>query len=144
MAEIVGGDLYHLWRVSEVHLPRIADVYYDAGRDLHAASGDGPDRFRAGTPAGPDGTVMSSTVGAAWADLRAELMGMYREIGETVLDAAAAVRHAQQAYVEADLANADALSTYLADPAKHDPNDPLSNPPSGDADDHPGVPAPSR
>jgi|GEM_PF-1486385 hypothetical protein len=142
MVEIMGGDLYHLWRVSDVHLPRIADVYYDASRALGGATGVDAGAFRANTPSGPGGSIMTSSTGAAWAALRDEMQRMYQEIGGTILDASAALRRAQQAYVEADMASADALSNYLNDPNMHDPNDPLSNPPVEGADDHPGEPAP--
>lgn len=141
MAEIVGGDLYHLWRVSDVHLPRIADVYYDAGRLIAGAAGDDTGGFRANTPAYPGSTYMSSAGAAAWSALRDELQRMYAQIGGTCLNAAEGIRRAHQAYVDADMASADALSQYLADPANHDPNDPASNPPKEGDDDYPGEPA---
>ncbi|MFC6014657.1 hypothetical protein ACFP2T_00400 [Plantactinospora solaniradicis] len=140
MAEIVGGDLYHLWRVSDVHLPRIADVYYDASRALGGATGDDDGAFRANTPTGPGGTIMSSGGAAAWGDLRDEMQRMYGQIGGTILNAGEAIRRAQRAYVDADMASADALSQYLHDPTNHDPNNPASNPPRQGADDHPGEP----
>lgn len=142
MVQIMGGDLYHLWRVSDVHLPRIADVYYDASRALGGATGDDDGGFRANAPTGPGGTIMTSAVGAAWAEVRDELQRMYQDIGSTVLDASAALRRAQQAYVDADMARSDALSSILNDPSKHNPDDPLSNPPVEGAPDHPGEPAP--
>ena len=150
MAEIVGGDLYHLWRVSDVHLPRIADVYYDATRilNLGKSSATGPDdvsydtdAFRENTPAYPGATsAMTSPVAAAWEDLRNEMQSMYAQIGETVLTAAEGIRKATQAYIDADMVNADALADYMADPANHNPADPASNPPVRGAADHPGEP----
>lgn len=142
MVEIMGGDLYHLWRVSDVHLPRIADVYYDASRALGGATGDEEGGFRANTSTGPGGSTGASAVGAAWAEVRDELQRMYQDIGGTILDASAAVRRAQQAYVDADMASADALSNVLNDPAQHNLDDPLSNPPAEGDDDYPGEPAP--
>ena len=143
--KILGGDLYHLWRVSDVHLPRIADVYYDANRILSGAKASGAggqdtDAFRESAPAYPGATAMTSPVAAAWAELRDELQRMHAQIGETVLDAADAVRRAIETYVEADLVSADALAVYMADPANHDPADAASNPPAEGADDHPGRP----
>jgi hypothetical protein len=140
MAEIVGGDLYHLWRVSEVHLPRIADVYYDASRALGGATGDDGGSFRANTPVGPGGSIMSSAGAAAWGALRDEMQRMYAQIGGTCLNAGEGIRRAHQAYVDSDMASADALSQYLKDPANHNPNDPASNPPQPGADDDPGKP----
>ncbi|MEV6811058.1 hypothetical protein [Micromonospora sp. NPDC051296] len=146
MAEIVGGDLYRLWRVSEVHLPRIADVYYDAARVVAGARGSGSssdaDAFRDSTPVYPGSTVLSSPVGAAWAQLRNELQRMYTQIGDTVLVGAEGIRQASQAYLDTDLVNSDALQLYLDDPRNHNPNDPASNPPAAGADDHPGTPPP--
>jgi len=141
MVEIMGGDLYHLWRVSDVHLPRIADVYYDASRGLGGATGADEGGFRDNTPAYPGASVMSSAVGAAWAALRDEMQAMYTETGQTILNAGEALRRAQRAYVEADMARSDALSKILSDPDYHNPNDPASNPPAENAPDHPGEPA---
>jgi hypothetical protein len=138
--KIVGGDLYHLWRVSEVHLPRIADVYYDSTRIIGGAkTGDGGG-FRANTSAYPGSSAMTSSVGAAWAELRDELQRMYAQVGGAVLAAAEGVRQATQAYVAADMASANALQQFLADPNNHDPNSEASNPPKPGADDHPGEP----
>jgi hypothetical protein len=154
--EITGGDLYHLWRVSDVHLPRIADVYYDATRLIGgaastpvpgSASGYGPpeishdaDAFRAGAPAYPGATIMTSPVGAAWAGLRDELQGMYGQIGATILAAAEAVRRATQDFVDADHVNADKLNRYKNDPANHNQGDAASNPPAPGSDEDPGQP----
>src|SRR5690606_34886199 len=126
MAEIVGGDLYGLWRVSEVHLPRIADVFYDAGRAIGAAQ---PVRFRGVASSRLDVPVMPAPAGAAWEELRDELLRLYAQVGDTVLVAAAGLRRAREVFVEADLANADALRNYLATPGMHDPNASASNPP---------------
>jgi len=141
MAEIVGGDLYRLWRVSDVHLPRIADVYYDAGRLIAGASSGDDDAFRNSTPAYPGASVMTSPVGAAWEQLRNELQRMYAQIGGTVLLGAEGIRDAMQAYVDEDMVNADALDKFLAEPANHDPHDPASNPPAEGSDEEPGEPA---
>ncbi len=125
-----------------MHLPRIADVYYDAGRIVSGAKGNDAEGFRASMPAYPGAaSAMSSPVGAAWAELRDELQRMYAQVGETILTAAEGIRTATQAYVDADMASADALSRYLADSTNHNPNDPASNPPAEGADDNPGEPA---
>ncbi|MBN1170987.1 MAG: hypothetical protein JXA67_02330 [Micromonosporaceae bacterium] len=161
---IAGGDLYHLWRVAEVHLPRIADVYYDANRALSGAKttyaqvGPGEahlppevthdtDAFRQNTSSVPASAgyyasqaSMTSSVGAAWEALRNELQSMYAQVGTTVLDAAGGIRRAMQDFVDADLTSADELSKYLVDRTNHNPNDPASNPPVRGADDHPGEP----
>ena len=150
MAEsVTGGDLYRLWRVSDVHLPRIADVFYDANRLLGGAAG-GSDAFRANAPAYPGASVMTSTIGAAWQELRNELQLTMAQVGDTVLDAARGVRTAALVYNEADLANADdllktdsiggKLGDYLSRTVNHDPADTPSNPPLPGSDEYYGTP----
>ncbi|WP_430786193.1 hypothetical protein [Actinoplanes sp. G11-F43] len=146
---VTGGDLYRLWRVSDVHLPRIADVFYDANRLLGEAAG-GSDAFRANTPAYPGASVMISTAGLAWQELRGELQLMMALVGDTVLEAARGVRTAALVYNETDLANADdlieigtvegMLGDHLRQAINHDPADVPSNPPSPGAEDHYGTP----
>jgi hypothetical protein len=142
VANVTGGDLYHLWRVSEVHLPRVADVFYDANRLLGGAAANTGDSFRANTSVYPGASFMTGSVGAAWDELRGEMQAMTEQIGTTILEAAEGVRQATQAYLESDIRSKDLLSRYLADPASHDPYDPASNPPVAGAEDSPGQPVP--
>ena len=142
--QITGGDLSHLWRVSDVHLPRVADVYYDAGRLVggarSGAAGADTAGFRANASAYPGATTaLTSTIGNAWGVLRDELLTMYADVGHTVLDAAEGVRQAMKDFVDADMVSADALSTYLADPANA-PTSPQSRPPVAGSDEDPGAP----
>lgn len=151
---VTGGNLYHLWRISDVHLPRVADVFFDATRLISggAASTSAPvggqapvthhdsDGFRANTAAYPGASIMTSSIGAAWADLRDELQFMYAQIGETVIEAAQGVRQATDAFLHADGGNADLLKNYLNDPTSHDLKNPASNPPVADSPDDPGNP----
>ncbi|MBN1173291.1 MAG: hypothetical protein JXA67_14045 [Micromonosporaceae bacterium] len=155
--EITGGDLYYLWRVSDVHLPRIADAYFDATRLIAGAastsvagsqsSSGGPtashdsDAFRAGSPAYPGASIMTSRVGAAWAGLRDDLQSMYAQVGGVILAGAEGVRKATQGFVDADTANADKLNAYKNDPANHDPQAPASNPPIPGSEEDPGTPS---
>ena len=158
MAEkITGGDMYHLWRVSAVHLPRVADVYYDATRILGGAkttttpipgapdyiapeTSHDTDAFRDNKPIYPGSGTMSSAVGAAWAQVRDEMQNMYAQVGGTILAAASGIGKAMQDFVDADLVNADELDKYKADPTNHNPHDPASNPPAPGAEDDPGTP----
>lgn len=140
---VTGGDLYHLWRVSEVHLPRVADVFYDANRLLGGPGKDSGDSFRDNTSVYPGSSFMTSSVGAAWDGLRGEMQTMMAQIGTTILDAAQGVREATKAYIEVDQANANLLNVYLHDPLSHDPADVASNPPAPGADDNPGSPVPA-
>jgi hypothetical protein len=140
--EVTGGDLFHLWRVSEVLLPRVADVFYDANR-LLGGSGGGGDSFRVNAPAYPGSSVMTSGIGTAWEDLRAEMQAMMEHVGTTVLDAGQGVRNATQIYLDADTANANLLRDYLADPNNLDVTDSPSNPPLPGSDEDPGRPYPA-
>jgi hypothetical protein len=142
--KVVGGDLYHLWRVSEVHLPRIADVFYDATRLIGGGRTSGGetdmDAFRAQAAAYPGAAAMSSSIGAAWESVRDEMQRGFAQVGDTILDAAQGVRKATAVYLHTDAANADLLKRYLADPRKHDSKNPAANPPVPGADDSPGRP----
>ncbi|GIE33995.1 hypothetical protein Ait01nite_070400 [Actinoplanes italicus] len=140
--EVTGGDLFHLWRVSEVLLPRVADVFYDANRLLGGSTGGGTS-FRANAPAYPGSSVMTSAIGTAWEDLRAEMQAMMEQVGTTVLDAGQGVRNATEAYLEADIANANLLRDYLADQNNLDVTDTPSNPPAPGSDEDPGRPYPA-
>ncbi|WP_430782559.1 hypothetical protein [Actinoplanes sp. G11-F43] len=140
--EVTGGDLFRLWRVAEVHLPRVADVFLDANRLLGGSTG-GSDEFRISGPAYPGSSVMASAVGAAWENMRAELQAMTEQIGVTVLDAAQGVRNATQAYIDIDAANADLLREYLDDPNNLDRASAASNPPLPGSDEDPGTPYPT-
>ncbi|WP_436519708.1 hypothetical protein [Actinoplanes sp. HUAS TT8] len=140
--EVTGGDLFHLWRVSEVHLPRVADVFYDASRLLGGSRGGG-DSFRVNGSAYPGSSVMTSGIGAAWEDLRSEMQAMMEQVGTTVLDAARGVRNATQAYLDVDAENASLLRDYLDDPTNLDPMDAASNPPAAGSDEDPGTPYPA-
>jgi hypothetical protein len=121
---VMGGDLYALWRVSDVHLPRITAVYYDANR----------------TVALSDSAGMAPAVAASWTELRTELTRMYAQIGETIDTAAVSLRQATQAFIDTDQANAQALSKYMSDSANHDYGNPASNPPQPGDNDYPAEP----
>jgi hypothetical protein len=129
--DVTGGELYHLWRVSEVHLPRIADIYYDANRLVAGAATGSEGGFGLNAPAYPGSSVMVSAIGAAWAQLRDELQEMYAQIGGTVLEAAAGVRLGTQAIIAADADGSNELEKFLRDPNQHTSH-PESNPPVGD------------
>jgi len=142
VANVTGGDLYHLWRVSEVHLPRVADVFYDANRLIGGPGKNSGDSFRDNTPIYPGSSVMTSSVAAAWENVRSGIQAMTEQLGSTVLHAAQGVREARQAYIETDTANAAKFDAYLHDPVNHDFSDPGSNPPAPGSADDPGTPAP--
>lgn len=149
-----GGELIHLWKVGNVHLPRVADVFYDSNRliaggtstttpipgapdHIPPETSNDTDAFRQDTenPAG----ATSSTVGAAWGALRDEMQALFAFNGNAVMEGGKAINKALEAFVEQDLTNADTLPTYLDDPDMHS-KDPDLNPPEPGADDHPGEP----
>lgn len=140
---ITGGDLWHLWRVAAVHLPRVADVFYDASRLAGGGGSDGSDSggFRDNAPAYPGATyAMTSTVAAAWSGVAGEMQSMFTDIGTTIVDAAAGVNSAIKTFIDTDCVSDDELQKFLADTNKHDPDNPLSNPPVPGDDDYPVAP----
>lgn len=139
-----GGDLYHLWRISEVLLPRVADVYYDANRLIGGNAGqNNAAGFASTTPVYSGSSYTYSPTANAWEGVRDELQAMFAEIGGTVLEGAEAVRQAQRAYENQDGSCKADLDAYLADPLKH-PKDPESNPPVPGSEDDPGQPIPAN
>jgi len=140
--EITGGDLYHLWRVGKVHLPRVADVYYDAASLAGGGGSGGSDGgFRENAPAYPGATyAMTSTVAAAWSGVSGEMQEMFTDIGTVILDAAEGVETAIQTFIGSDCVNDDELQVFLADKNKHDPDNPASNPPVPGDEDYPVPP----
>lgn len=141
-ADVTGGDLFRLWRGSEVLLPRVADVFLDANR-LLGGSEAGGGAFRASAPAYPGSSFMVSAVGDAWERMRAELQSMTGQVGETVLAAAQGVRTATQAFIDVDAGNANLLRDYLDDPDNLDRSAPASNPPVPGSAEDPGRPHPA-
>lgn len=140
MADVTGGDLYRLWRVSEVLLPRIADTYYDANRLIGgAAAGNDEGGFASNTPVHSSTSATFSPTSGAWADVRDQLQEALAELGTTILDAADGVRSAREAYEASDARAAQELRQYLDDPRSH-PSDPASNPAAAGSEDDPGKP----
>jgi hypothetical protein len=97
--------------------------------------------FRADIPDWSGSDALSSSVGAAWDMVRDEMQSGFAQVGETILEAAAGIRQANDIYLHADANNANLLKQYLADPRSHDPNNPAANPPVPGSDDDPGKPA---
>lgn len=137
--EVTGGDLYVFWRLSQVHLPRIADVFYDANRMLGGNAGT-TGAFRANDAAYPGAAVMTSSIAAAWDDVRVEMQAMMEQIGTTIIDAADGLLKAAHAFDEVDRVNGSLLGRYMDDVDNHDPNDSASNAPAPYAGDNPGRP----
>jgi hypothetical protein len=138
MAEVVGGDLYHLWTVSEVHLPRIASVFYGAGGIMGLPSTD------LYIPASDSGSLLPpvSAVENAWYAFRSELQSLMIEMGDVVMDAAQGVRHATDVFNRVDTANGKSiLDVYME--TDHDAGDIPSNPPAPGDPDRPRRPTAS-
>lgn len=133
-SNITGGDMYHLWRVSDVHLPRVADLFYNTNQSISGAGGS--DAFLADQASGPGGSIMSSATGQAWSELRSVILNVlgYNEL--SVNAACDGLRQARKDFVDADMVSSDALSKYRNDDTNHDPDDAKSNPP----DQKPGKP----
>ncbi|GAA4951437.1 hypothetical protein [Actinoplanes utahensis] len=155
---VTGGDLYRLWRVSEVNLPRVADVFYDAGQALGRAAG-GSTAFPARDSVYPGASFKVSALGTAWEDLRSTMQSIMIEMGDVVMDTARGVRVARELFDRVDQESGKTLleaymgpegtSVTVAEPggrAGHDYSEPASNPPVPGTPEHPVRPdsAPSR
>ncbi|MEU4619314.1 hypothetical protein AB0G04_04935 [Actinoplanes sp. NPDC023801] len=147
MAEnVTGGDLYRLWRVSEVNLPRVADVFYDAGHLLGGATG-GSTAFPAHDSAYPGASVKVSALGSAWEELRSSMLSIVTHMGDVVMETARGVRVAREMFDRVDTENGKSiLESYmgpadgtLAPGAKrgHDYSEPASNPPTPGTSEQP-------
>jgi hypothetical protein len=138
MADVTGGDLHRLWRVSEVHLPRVADVFYEAGRVLGGATGN-----RSAFPAddvGPGTGFLVSSVGGAWEELRSTMQSLMTHMGGVIDDAARGVRVATEVFDRTDGENAETiLEAYHRENLGTDPN---SLPPDRESYPVPPRPAP--
>jgi hypothetical protein len=144
MAEVTGGDLHRLWRVSEVLLPRVADVFYDASRTLGGAAGNSA-AFPADDAAYPGSTFMVSSVGTAWENLRSTMQSIMNHAGDVVMEAAQGVRVATAIFDQVDEENGKSLldayhETQAQDYPKPDPN---SRPPVPGSPDYPVRPQPA-
>lgn len=122
---LTGGDLFQLWQMSDVQLPRIASVFYQANHEIAGAGGEG---------------ALSSVTAYGWQQLREEMQLMFAQVGDAVMAGAEGVRRAARLYVEADLASSEDLERYKRDSASFDPADPAANPPAPGAPDHPTAP----
>jgi hypothetical protein len=140
MADVTGGDLHRLWRVSEVLLPRVADVFYDASRALAGASGNSA-AFPADDAAYPGSTFTISSVGTAWGNLRSTMQAIMNHTGDVVMEAAQGVRVATAVFDQVDSENGKSiLESYHETQAQSDPN---SLPPVPGSTDYPVRPQPT-
>lgn len=145
--KVTGGDLFKLWQVANVCLPRTAKTYTDASGGLGGTTGgtDGGTQF-SDTEAFQKSDSMSphgepgGRVFASWSALRDEMHLIMGTTAQNLLYAQEALNTAIAQYQEEDdsLA-ADLTNNYLNNPEKHDKNDPSQNPPTGD--DKPGKPS---
>ena len=146
---VTGGDLYRLWRVSEVNLPRVADVFYDASTALGGATGSST-AFPARDSVYPGSSFKISALGAAWEDLRFTMQAIMTEMGDVVMDTARGVRVARELFDRVDRESGKTLleaymgpagaSVHTAGPGGrvgHDYSEPASNPPVPGTPDHP-------
>jgi hypothetical protein len=138
MANVTGGDLHRLWRVSEVHLPRIADAFFDASRTLGGATGD-QSAFPADDVGSPGTGFLVSSVGGAWEELRFTMQALLTHMGDVVVEASQGVRVATEVFNRTDSENAEGiLEAYHREYGNSDVN---SLPPAPGAADYPVRPA---
>lgn len=138
MANVTGGDLHRLWRVSEVHLPRIADAFYDASQALGGAAGD-RSAFPADDVGSPGTGFLVSSVGGAWEELRFTMQAVLTHMGDVVVETAQGVRVATEVFNRTDGENAEGiLEAYHREFGNTDAN---SLPPAPLSSDYPVRPS---
>jgi hypothetical protein len=146
MTEVTGGELLTLWKVGQVELPTIAQVYLDAIDGLAAARAAAAAYFE--PPAWGKPESMAGQVGPAWQRVCDELTETLSLCARYTLAAADAVGRAITEYTGTDADGTGSqtepgqdLWRRIHDPNEIDPGDPDQNPPrppatAAQVDDH--------
>ncbi|GLZ78125.1 hypothetical protein Afil01_29320 [Actinorhabdospora filicis] len=129
--QVTGGDLFKLWQVANVYLPRAAKVYTDVNAGVAGTSNGEIGAFGRGENA--SGHLDGGRVLAAFGPLRNEFQWIIADTAQYLLDAQTALNKAIAEYGKQDAAAAaDFRNNYLNNPDKRDTSDPSQNPPTGD------------
>ncbi|HZE41452.1 MAG TPA: hypothetical protein VE172_21840 [Stackebrandtia sp.] len=145
MNSVTGGDLYSLWSVANVSLPRVAKVYTDANSAMSGTENSSGKFEAAPTDHGPS----TSPIYPYFENCRSELQHILAQTATNILDVSSALNLAIKDYEKEDTTAADQFKHIIAgdkvdlhgdgDAVQiHDPNDPSSSPPTGT--DKPGKP----
>lgn len=146
MTEVTGGELLTLWKVGQVELPRIAQVYLDAIGGLTAAREAAAAFFR--EPAAAAAEPVAGQAGPAWQRVCDELTETLSLCARNTLAATDAVGRAIGEHTRTDADGTGSLTEAgqelwrrIHDPNEIDPADPDQNPPrhpdtAAQADDH--------
>ncbi|HIV59269.1 MAG TPA: hypothetical protein H9902_15085 [Candidatus Stackebrandtia faecavium] len=137
MNDVTGGDLYSLWKIANVALPRVANVYGSSSSGLNGNQSDMSGLFAAGE--GPHGSVIQSPIFSSFSQVYSEFQHILALSGRNIQETADAVNRAIEGYSERDTqAGEDLASILKGDEYKgtqmHDPDDPLTNPPEDTTD----------
>lgn len=137
MTNITGGNLYSLWKIANVALPRVAAVYSSASGDMNGTQGTSGS-FQTGS--GDHGPIMSP-IYPEFAKLRDEFQHILADTARNLIDSQAAVQKAIEDFTETDSQSGRELDKILKGKEidgtqYHDPNDPNMNPPSDTNGDH--------
>ncbi|TWJ08088.1 hypothetical protein LX16_4308 [Stackebrandtia albiflava] len=135
MADVTGGDLYSLWKIANVSLPRVASVYTSTSGTMNGGQDGMSDLFLQG-----EGQYGQPMYGAAYASFQktySEFQHILAQTGQNILDTAAAVNLAIQNFGTADGETGTTLDDLnailegeqIGGTQYHDPNDPTMNPP---------------
>lgn len=132
MTDVTGGDLYSLWKIANVALPRVAAVYTSASSSMGASEGNIQGAFEDGT-----GQYGQPTYGGSMESFQKcynEFHHILSLTGRNLMDTAEAVNGAIAAYREDDTSAGTELDSILKGEKidgvqLHDPNDVNQNPP---------------
>lgn len=132
MANITGGDLYSLWKIANVALPRVAAVYSSASSSMGGSEGSIQGAYVTG-----EGQYGQPTYGGsmeAFTNCYNEFHHILALTGSNIMDTSAALNKAIEEFRGQDgTASSDFDSIIAGEKVDgvqhHDPNDPNQNPP---------------
>jgi hypothetical protein len=146
MVDITGGDLYSLWKIANVALPRVANVYTDAIPSVSSTESAAQSAFD-GAGQGTYGSTMGN-VYPAFCNLRNEFWHVLSGTATNLMDCSSAINKAIEDYKAQDSGAATDFENIMqgkeVDGVQlHDPSDPTQNPPTGgDAPDRDDIDSP--
>lgn len=132
MVDVTGGDLYSLWKIANVALPRVAAVYTSSSGSMGGAEGKIEGAFEDGT-----GRYGEPTYGGSMESFTKcfnEFHHILAQTGQNLMDTADSVNKAITEFREQDGSAGTELDCILeggkVDGVQlHDPNDVNQNPP---------------
>lgn len=132
MTDVTGGDLYSLWKIANVALPRVAAVYSSSSSSMGSSEGQIEGAYQDGT-----GRYGQPTYGGSMESFQKcynEFHHILALTGRNLMDTIDSVNEAITEFREQDSAAGAQLDSILKGEEidglqLHDPNDPNQNPP---------------